>query len=702
MMRGIVTSIFFSVAFSRCNILTNPTSACLLPFPDNFWRTNNTDNTVSQLTLDNSSLPVDASGNGIDPDLGGYNQLTGFSALGPILAYLPGLNLDKSSLPRLWDISTSASSKGSTNGGGGGSGPSSLLLDVETETALLHWVELDESGDTFTPYERALITWPASRLRDNALHIVAFRDLVDDDGVPIARSDGFDALVRGTPTDDPALELQRPRFEMIFNALEARGWPRANLTLAWDFTTATTEDVTSRFISMRDDALARVEKAGGAIRFQITSVEALPAANTSRRVHGQFWAPCYLPFNAIPSLDSRLVLDPVTRLPVYQNDVAFDFELVIPLSVAAAGIPVPVLQYGHGLFGDHGEVEENYLATFAQEHGYVLVATDEIGLSEYDAPTLVIMMAGGDGGFSDFRIVPDRLHQGMLNAIILMRLVTSPAFVTNVNVTFGGKQVISTAPGDRFYTGNSQGGIMGGVYMATSPDVTRGVLGVGGGPYAMLLPRSSDFAELFDLLKIRYPRSVDRMIILGLMQALWDRMDPAGWAGYITKPVDNSPPRRVVMHYGEINSAQCEYAGMIWYLISRPPPPSPPHPPPTPPPPPLGLGDHQVTWLGAHAIGKTMGARMFASNVREGNESLSYFETVPDNSILTDGNVIMGFDFGFPINPFINVPPSTGPDAHECPRRSQQGQAQMAHFFATGEIINTCEGACILKGCPSG
>lgn len=56
--------------------------------------------------------------------------------------------------------------------------------------------------------------------------------------------------------------------------------------------------------------------------------------------------------------------------------VPFDFEVVVPLSVAANGVPVPVLQYGHGLFGDHGEVEESYLASFAQAHGYVLAATD--------------------------------------------------------------------------------------------------------------------------------------------------------------------------------------------------------------------------------------------------------------------------------------------------------------------------------------
>jgi hypothetical protein len=274
------------------------------------------------------------------------------------------------------------------------------------------------------------------------------------------------------------------------------------------------------------------------------------------------------------------------------------------------------------------------------------------------------MMAGGDGGFTDFKIVPDRLHQGMLNAIILMRLVTSEAFVKDASVIFNGKQVISTALEDRFYTGNSQGGIMGGVYMASSPDVIRGVLGVGGGPYALLLPRSSDFSELFDILKIRYPRSIDRMIILGLMQMLWDKMDPAGWANYIANPVDGSKGRRIIMHYG--------------------------------------LGDHQVTWLGAHAIAKSVNAKMFISNVREGNESLAYFDTISDSTILTDGSAILGFDFGFPINPFINVPPSTGPDAHECPRRALQAQAQMARFFATGDIVNTCAGPCVLNGCPSG
>jgi hypothetical protein len=202
-----------------------------------------------------------------------------------------------------------------------------------------------------------------------------------------------------------------------------------------------------------------------------------------------------------------------------------------------------------------------------------------------------------------------------------MKLLTQSAFVHDPSVTFGGHSVISTDPADWHYNGNSQGGIMGGMYMAVSNDVRSGVLGVGGGPYALLLPRSSDFSELFDILKVRYPRSLDRMAILALMQALWDKSDPAGWAGYITPeatpggplpPLPGTPSHRVIHHYG--------------------------------------LGDHQVTWLGCHAIAASTGAAMFASNVREGNETLSYFDTVPDSAVLTTGNAIVGVDFGFPVN----------------------------------------------------
>lgn len=49
-----------------------------------------------------------------------------------------------------------------------------------------------------------------------------------------------------------------------------------------------------------------------------------------------------------------------------------------------------------------------------------------------------------------------------------------------------------------------------------------------------------------------------------------------------------------------------------------------------------GLGDAQVTWLGAHVLGRSIGAHMYRSNVVEGNETLFGFQFM-DDSVVLDG-----------------------------------------------------------------
>ena len=109
-----------------------------------------------------------------------------------------------------------------------------------------------------------------------------------------------------------------------------------------------------------------------------------------------------------------------------------------------------------------------------------------------------------------------------------------------------------------------------------------------------------------------------------------------------------------------------------------------------------GLGDAQVSWLGCHMIGVSAGAVMFESQVAEGNETLSQFTMIPDSTVVTTpgGNVIQGWDFGVPVAPFINIPPNSTTDTHEYTRRTATAQAQMAQFFYTGGIANTCGGPC--------
>ena len=109
------------------------------------------------------------------------------------------LSLEASNLPRHWDISASAlpSSR-------------SLLLDVDAGRPLLHWVELDHSFDrNATDYPRPTLLWSAGRLADATRYIVAFRDLMYDNGTRIASSPGFAALRDKTPSSSPDIEASR-------------------------------------------------------------------------------------------------------------------------------------------------------------------------------------------------------------------------------------------------------------------------------------------------------------------------------------------------------------------------------------------------------------------------------------------------------------------------------------------------------------
>ena len=145
------------------------------------------------------------------------------------------------------------------------------------------------------------------------------------------------------------------------------------------------------------------------------------------------------------------------------------------------------LQYGHGLFGSYTEIQSGYLRGFADEYGYILGGVDWIGLSAQDVPAVVTMLTFNG---TDFPIVPDRCHQGMLNALYFMKLLTSPKFIADdifkFNGTNGAQHTVLSPPYKRNYYGNSQGGILGTVYMSLTTDVTHGTVGVPGNQHLLL------------------------------------------------------------------------------------------------------------------------------------------------------------------------------------------------------------------------
>jgi hypothetical protein len=164
----------------------------------------------------------------------------------------------------------------------------------------------------------------------------------------------------------------------------------------------------------------------------------------------------------------------------------------------------------------------------------------------------------------------------------------------------------------------------------------------------------------YALLKRRYPDPVDRINLMQVMQLLWDRAEPSGFMDALNKnPLPNTPEHKVLLHYG--------------------------------------LGDAQVTWLGAQSIARSAQAVMYESNVPEHDEKFFGFEMLKDTDVVYERSGIVGWQYDAPPVPLVNTPPDKDGDTHEDPRRDARAQEQMNQFFEQHVITNTCEGPCTNK-----
>src|SRR5690606_12243318 len=97
-----------------------------------------------------------------------------------------------------------------------------------------------------------------------------------------APTDGFRAFRDRLQTDVPQVEVRRSAMETVFSDLGAAGVDRADLIVAWDFTVASSDALSSRLLHMRDDAFARL--GGNAPAFTVTSNTASTRPGIAREV----------------------------------------------------------------------------------------------------------------------------------------------------------------------------------------------------------------------------------------------------------------------------------------------------------------------------------------------------------------------------------------------------------------------------------
>jgi hypothetical protein len=602
---------------------------CGFPFPSSAWLEEGAPTaTGRRVAFGATTLPARKS-NGKHTSPAPWLGSDGFSPGATIMTHLPGATVD--GLPTQHTIEASIA-KGSPT----------VVLDVATGELVPHFAELDSSARTDDA--RAFLIRPVVRLRDDARYVVAIRGVKGGDAKALAPTPAFAALRDGTPSSEPSVERRRALYDEIFGALAKAGVPKDDLQLAWDFRTASRANNTSWLLHMRDEALATVGDEGPEYTIEADKTIENPNPHIRRRIFGMMKVPLYLDAKG-PS--GKLVLG-ADGLPKQNGFAEYEFEVNVPNS-ATKGAPVPLLQNGHGLLGDKGEGDDGYLAELCDTKGFVGFSVDFVGFAAEDETPLGFVLLGDIG---NFRHVVERQHQGMLNSLLAMRMMKG-RFWKDPLVTFDGVSAID--PTRRYYRGDSQGGIMGATYVALSTDVTRGLLGEPGFPYQLLLNRSVDFQPFFDQLRGVYDRDLDIQLLLGLVQMLWDRVEPDGWAPYVRDPLPGTPKHEVLLQ--------------------------------------VAIGDHQVTPLGAHLLARTLGAK----NLAPANRDVWGLEAA--GAPIASGSAMIEYSFGLPASPDTNTPP-VGPaypdsdDPHDKVRKLSVSHDVTSKFLRDGEVDAFCSGPC--------
>ncbi len=203
------------------------------------------------------------------------------------------------------------------------------------------------------------------------------------------------------------------------------------------------------------------------------------------------------------------------------------FHIYVPHSITQNTL-APIVQYGHGLFGDPEEIWYSSQGAIRNEVAGIFGAI-AWGMS-------VRYFSNAAAPLWDpnhFGILQDRNIQSIVNKLVFGRVLRdqiAPKIATELGLT------IAT---ELDYVGISQGGILGSPLMATSRDIRRAVMHVGGGSWTPMMTHSSnwqsdDSAGYGDIVRATIQSPEQRALLYALWQNFWDFWDPAVFAPYWT------------------------------------------------------------------------------------------------------------------------------------------------------------------------
>jgi hypothetical protein len=638
--------------------------ACLFPFPDNrFTRADHASATGRRVHLPAAAMPVNTQGQQVKS--GPWDRNDGFSPGSAILLHIPGLDnqkaMNRTGAVPLVNLSRTYAHRQPV-----------LLIDESTGRRQLVWAELDTRAPS--PAATDFMIHPAKALLEGHTYIVALRFLRTATGRPISAPRWFARLRHGGRLT-AAEHSQRQRYARIFKVLTRAGVARQSLYEAWDFTVASTRNLTGRLLAIRNNAFAQLGDhnladslpQGGAPAYQISSTSTLPptsgVSGTVTAIQGTYTVPCYLVVcgpaaTAGFHYNSHKLDATPTQIP--GNTATAQFECIVPATASPIN-PARVSLFGHGLLGSHTDVTATDAQAMATEHNMVFCATDWWGLAKPDTTNDAQAVVN----LNKFPPVIDRLQQGVLNTLFLGRLLHhGQGLAANPVFQSGGKPVIDTS--HLYYDGNSQGGIEGGLTTAVAPDFRRATLGVTGMDYGnVLVQRSTDFTPFGAFLYASYPDPSLHPWLLDLVQQLWDRGDPEGYAQQMTShPLPDTPSHTVLMQ--------------------------------------IAYGDHQVSNYAAALEARTIGASVYEPaldpSTNRARDKNMFYGLPAIKHFPFGGSAVEIWDSGpgrVQPPPLTNLPPTDDPvnniDPHHDVRNSPLARLQKSDFLEpNGAVLNVC------------
>jgi hypothetical protein len=440
-----------------------------------------------------------------------------------------------------------------------------LLVDAATGELIPHFVDVDIRDER--PERQALVITPLVGLKEKNRYVAAVRRVKGPDGALAKTPEGF-RRIRDRDNDPELAPLLARYEEQVFPPLTKLGVDRAELQIAWDFTTGSDEWTGRDLRKVRELTLAWLQ--GNTPEVTVDSVEELPDdPKIWRTIRGKVKVPLFTEDDKPGSPLHRGSDGSVAQ----KGESQVEFVARVPRSVRDSFAPGRLLAFGHGFFGTRDEVVGGACTEMAHTLGMIFVSIDWWGMSTADVGGVAEALVGKPSHALQFT---DRLHQAMANWTVVtaaMRSVfpTKEAFRRPADGQPGTSkdaQGNSNAGAPVFdgarvhFLGISQGHILGGTLAAFNPDLDRIALNVGGASLTQMMFRARPFGSFLALLSGGMKAPFTQRKYAASMQPLFDRIDPAFWARYVlADPLPGSPPGRLVLQQAGIGDVQVPNSG---------------------------------------------------------------------------------------------------------------------------------------------